>query len=946
MRITILNKNNNQWSEVDEGAVYTACFNETLDSGVVTISNLTSKLKLEPYDIMYIQEEQLSLTKIFSIDTYNEIMLCVNPRLYKYEIHVFSETKQLENVILPNLKITKVWGQTRSIYYYINQYMTEYCPYIRVGTDEANYSYKPIFKWTNALDNQYSLNRFTEIECPEMQWNTPTLREVLNDLMMVADCIPVIENGYLWFMDLTKTKRDVTNDSHINYVSRSKSSENYVSELQVPLVNVTNKNNENNIVTKTEYCVFDTPDDEVVSRSNSVRVKTKYPIYNLKSVVVMFPVSYNDNGEQHQWIVQDLMNVNNKQLVVEQKEWLTKQVSYGTNTPSDLSDFADYQNWCLYYVRGGNEILNFDGTAKFGTGTFKVIDELPIFVTKWRRNNNTVLNSSPKWYNILFKVEYETLEGCVFRASKSEYPGHDRVVIDNQTNSYVDSYAQGFLEYQKANRLGNEQLQINARYEWPLQAGERLLEIGDVYEDSIIYQCQYQFYKNHIEINAVATKNYVLREYFTGVKSKIRSWAISSGDEALTRHDLQKYYCEFSFEEHHEVVGLEDLADFNVGTYLLTPLQGYSAQPLKLSAVRTYNSYDSNYLPRQYGSNPQYYCVDLISRIVGNSLVFTFGFDDNYWAGKSYLTIENSSESNSIEPTDIKNEYDKIIIDADKLVGSPGGVPTYQNAYANSIGECDYYEIIFADGIHVGSYQYTDPVDGTVWGSGHLDGDLESQSKYFLWCIYQRPVIDTNRIYYSGNYDYRKISFTVIHKKDSQEIEKISTQFEFSTETNDICFSKEFLKRQKAINTSNNTNNSLTVLLYNKNAYNFRRPDELPDVSEYYNEESIAQIITGTTVSGNLNGFFTIRLGTAYDTYNEMETAYDELVEKYCFYLTDGNIQSENPKPIMAFRNFKLIYNQINNKYYIVIFVYLNILKSRNKNIYDENNHYLIVDEI
>lgn len=941
MRIKILNKNNthpsatNGWFEVDEGAVWTQCFNETLDSGVVSVSNLASKLELEPFDIVLINDQTLNVTKCMCIDTYNEIMLCVNPKLYKYEIHLFSETKQLENTILPNLKITKVWGQTRSVYYYINQYMTEYCPYIRIGTDSENYSFQPMFTWqTVANQNKFSM------DCPEMQWNTPTLREVLNDLMMVADCIPIITEGRLSFLDLTATRNDVSDDSHISYITRSRSSEDYVSELQVPLVNVTNKNNENNVVTKTEWCVFDTPDNEVISKTSNVRVKTKYPIYNLKSVVIMFPVSYNDNGEQHQWIAQDLMNVNNKQLIVEQKEWLTKQVSYGTNTPSDLSDFADYQNWCLYYVRGGNEILNFDGTAKFGTGTFKVIDELPIFVTKWRRNDNTVL-SSPKWYNILFKVEYETLEGCVFRASKSDCPEHNRVVIDNQTNSYVDSYSQGFLEYQKANRLGNEQLQINARY----PVGDTM-QIGDIFEDCIIYQCQYQFFKNHIEINALATKNYVLREYFTGVKSKIRSWAISSGDEALTRHDLQKYYCEFSFEEHLEVSGLSDLLNYDIVAYLLTPLQDYSAQPLKLSAVRTYNSYDSNYLPRQYGDNPQYYCIDLISRIVGNSLVFTFGFDDNYWAGKSYLTIENSSESNSIEPTDIKNDYDKIIIDTDKLVGSPGGAPTYQNAYANSIGECNYYEIIFADGIHAGSYQYTDPVDGTVWGSGHQEGDIQSQSKYFLWCIYQRPVIDINRIYYSGNYDYRKIGFTVTHKKDSQEIEKISTQFEFCSDTTDICFSKKWLQRQKAINVNNNSNDNFALCRFPSSSYDFRKPDELPNTSQMLDVLNVAIGYRLHESGASAQIIFAIMDDYTYSDASQASNAARAYAHNTCFYLGD----QANGDVLLAFNNVpeaKASAVEVSaGVYKPCIILYMNILRTRNKKIYDSDNHYLIVGEI
>ena len=38
-----------------------------------------------------------------------------------------------------------------------------------------------------------------------------------------------------------------------------------------------------------------------------------------------------------------------------------------------------------------------------------------------------------------------------------------------------------------------------------------MLAISDMYEDCVVYQAQYQYFSDHVEVNALATKNYILR---------------------------------------------------------------------------------------------------------------------------------------------------------------------------------------------------------------------------------------------------------------------------------------------------------------------------------------------------------------------------------------------------------------------------------------------------
>lgn len=1100
MKIKILNKNLNHPNanlidysdvkeyEVDEGAVFTECYNETLDTGTIIISNLEEKLEIEPYDIVAIYRVGTTLWKYMCVDTYTETMLSVNPKIYKYEISLFSETKQLEGTILPNLKITSLMdGTSRSVYDYINQYMDEYCPKIRAkGWNEFNpispfsvnsqtleysnniaklvvditsasglfystniqvrasvlvrktvissfttvtdndceivsntrdgaswnivfkvnlgtYASRPfsaslsnykIYRWSETGVNKFKLSNklYTKfsMSCPEMQWNTPTLREVLNDLMMVADCIPVLKNSVLDYLDLTEIKSDVSNDTHINYVTKSKSSEDYVSELQVKLENVTNSiKNVDNFATKVEYYNFDIATDEVLITTNNILVRTKYPIYNLKSLRIMFPAYYETtvavvggDEKNRKWIERELMFIKSSDglcLVSEYQEWTTKKVTFSNILPDDLYLFPKYQNSSLYYTRGSNEIKGFSQSGKFLLWNIYLLNDLLTAILKDEQFAipNTV--EVPGYLTVLFRVEYETLEGCLFRASKNELPDNERVIIDNQTNSYVDSYNQGFLEYQKANRLGNEQLQINARY----SISDVFMKIGDKFEDSVIYQCQYQYFKDHVEVNAIATKDYVLRDYFTGVKSKIRSWKIADGSEALLRYDLIKYYCEFSYINHTELYGLNSLSQNDVALYLVSPFSEYNTpSPLNYVFInakdKNNNIYPTTYSYQGIQENiyiNRYYILDLVTRIVGNSLVFSIRLDDNYWVGKSIKMVddrENNNDEVYVHLNEIKvglNGNMTVTVPAQAGIWSVGGYPTVERRYTDNNGENIGGTIIFTDKMKMIPTMKkivvnpSDPLNpyyadnyiedirpGKIWYSTNLD-NVSNETKDFLNYIYQRPIVYENAFKYEGvdsqySYNYEQISVDFNFKKDSQEITGISTQFEFCTDTNNICFSKEWLSRQKAINALSNNVSNYKGLFYNSSEYNFRRPNDLP-TNGYVEEDSIT---IHPYSSNNINvGIYVIykSAGLATSSQTVAENEAKTLKTGKTLYICDTS--NSSTKVLFALNDIpdgNCFGYQLDGQWYPAYLIHMNVLKSRNKNIYDNENHYLIVDKI
>ena len=970
MRVKILNKNNNQWFQIDEGSVFTETKNETLDSATIIINNVSTKLEINPYDVVEIQNNANVKVKYMCVDTYTETMVCVKPKLYRYDITLFSETKLLEGTVLPSLKITKMPGISRSIYYYIDQYLTEYCPVIRIQNNDS-YTISSKYDWTYQISGELAphLQAKFDDECPEMQWNTPTLREVLNDLMMVKDCIVILKDGKIDYIELSEVGKDRTNDEYINYVTRSKSSEDYVSELQITLKNVTNQQaGTKNTVTRVEYVPFSADQEDVALKTSNAAVRTRYPIYKLKSLKMIWPGYYmrtagaTEPYEVNQWMEYDLCTI--RGFVTEYQEYITKPVLYYASGNDNL---GDSQNLSIYYTRGTNKIEGFFYNTKFFLWMahslfFYLIETLTIaklpaddcyLPTGW---------DACKYYQVMFKVEYETLDECLVRASKSEVQVNERVVIDNQTNSMVDSYAQGFLEYQKANRLGNEQLQINARYPSDTPASD-LLKLGDLFENTVVYQVQYQYFKDHTEVNALATKDYILREYFTGVKSKIRSWVIASGSEALVRHELTKFYCEFSWSKYNtKYTNVPIRLYVENFTYFYSPLTSYDPDPLQYAAVQL-KSPRQTWIPEAYPVDnvalQTYYCMDLISRVVGNSMVFTFGFEDNCYLEKSVDTSIINLQTLSISDSGIIDWADTIDL---------GGVPLEQYKYTDDIGEVTSCEVTFATGLKIIPFipvndggKYLDPQDMQTINPA------EDQRRQFQFYSYLRPRITAQSLQQRNdaqqiNWDYRRLFTKFDHHKDSQEIMRYSTQFEFCSDTNDLCFGKEWLLRQKMINTNVNK------CTYELNAYNlnqwsnnpqkfdFRRPDKQPD-----DLDRLAGGATTIEFSLNSDGTYNIEL-TSPEVFNTEDDAKDYFLTRrnWAWYLvvkTDNEGQIEysrgNEPVLLAFTNIPTenvsAYTTSSTdpiKYGVKLTIHMNVLKTRNKNIYDEDNHYLIVDKI
>lgn len=740
--------------KISEGAVFIENYNETLDSGTIILPQLNSKIEIEPLDIIVVIGGNIENRRL-CVDSFNCVQTSLNPVIYKYEISLCSETKLLEGILLPNLKITKIYNNPRKIYDYLDNYNNEYGPKIYNGTDYVS-------KWTFS---DKLINRFNNVECPELQWNQPTLREVFNDLLMVDDCIVVLRNNIIDYIDISEVGSDVVDLTNINYIQESRSSADYVSELKMNISNALNNSMPTGPVSS--YTDADLPadtnkiienigfrnSDSYLLTTENMRLQTSFPIWRLfycdVNLILPCTIYYDTPGGSHLTLNTNLditlpLKDTTYNYILEYSEWLTKDVFYGAwGSVSGLS--SDYRNTCLYFTRGQKNIENFND--KYSTDLLFIHTDNYVFtlLAKHPEANNKLMLAAqqylddnnyqgtvtsvdagnPDYKTATFKVAYEAIDDCVFMTSKSPFSRNKRQVVDNQTGSYVDIQKQGILEYLKANRLGNTVSLINGRY----KEESDMPVLSQKINNKIIFRKEISVYNRYIDVNYQATENYVLQDYFTSVKSKLRSWKVVSGSDALLRADLIKFYVNNTIES----ISNEDMIipSYNNAYMYIEDFHYCVIQFNTNSGTRPVN-------PKYNGTTQDLdaIMVEFTKHIVGNSAVFTIRMQDNYFAG---TYVSNYS-------------------------GTDGRVEQKGIGYTDDNGEITGGTIYFYD------YQ-------------------NNPAKTFANKTVERAIKPYTKI---NNYlePAAKIPFEI--RKDNGEILQISIQFEVNSDANDIFIGKIF----------------------------------------------------------------------------------------------------------------------------------------------------------
>lgn len=809
--------------------------NETLDSvDRLEFETFHEEFNGVPFDHVTIFDDNNKISeKHFLVDTYDDEVYSFENDMesnnHHYVLKLFSETKGLERITMPCLSVTQPTSGTKnSVYDYIRRYYQSYFPMYKKYTSSNSYPNHYLYDRKYSFTTQLR-HKFSNIDCPEFQWNNPTFREVLTDLLSTEDCIPVVRKGEISYYSF-KDKGNPIDTSKISYSKRTMSSGDFVGELTLNMKNGIGKSS----TTCCEYIMLHPPVDSATLTTENGVIRTMNPIYNIKKLVIYSFGKYYSNGEDKcRAYVDDFVS-----RVKEYEDWnLLSNVKVGSSKYRALPDGTDAHYFTtkehkvnyLYYERGKNEIHNI---AKVYPGS-GIYDANFIENVLMNYHSETVNYEYPYGgvRSLYFYIEYETILDNPINVGKYlPSPHPENRVFDAQKDSYVDVQHQSIFEYAKVERLGNKIREVYGEY----FSENEIPQLGDYIGDEILFSKEVTYFDNIILFKGYLVPHYILKDFYTGVMAKKRSWEIAKGDEVLTRHDVYKLYVEASTKVKEDDFEDRSVNPFRIFERMTPNTDSNNTNAVKpfLSSLLDYNANKNivHAFVRTRTVNEDFpvedtsdgIICDLVSEVQGNSICFNFGFNDNFKSAE-YIEMDDGEF--------IQSTY------------------KYCSKVTGYMQSADIYLIGKTYGIGDGTNPA--PVAGVTYPPTTVD--------WFININHQRPKFSQS----AAKYQNDGFKILTLVNKDNREIIKWNIQIEYCSDNKNIIIGRKFIENCKIVNPlANNVTNlklafSKTPYSLGENkihsdsvSYDFDQVDLELQVNE---ENDYSCEVLWTTMDGNIN---------------------------------------------------------------------------------------------
>ena len=518
-----------------DGIPITYTNNEQLDSGVLVIPNVTTKLTIKRNDQINIQINTTT-SYYYLVAGYQYSLATVkSPYVYNYEIILVSYTMKLQSYLLPNITITQplTTNTKYSIYFEAQR--------IKAILGLSSLSYSTLF---------YNLT--SSVPCPEFSFNRRNFWEVLNTMLEVVNCVVTMDSPTVIGCRRLLNAQTQIDASKIIDLKYHADANDFCSELEMNAENVVG----DNATTNSEYWVTPRSSNYIMD-TNNAQVILEKPIYYINNVTINFALIddleiLNPSGE----IIYYTYSAGTK-FTFDITKWVVESTVYNTKLPSSsvpyYSDSAfDLKKFFLSYQEGSEIIDNLSYNERV------LLNDLPptiyniIMWEIWHYYNeahpehpdarfprNQALTSFlPDLREILFNVDYVSLNTIRFRTKKKTNEQiNEKVIASNQTSSYVDAKALGLSEQANANRIGNEYYELTLKGFIPNSSYYYFYLVNGVNYYLTKYQIRYTDI-GATYLTGIFTKNCIQKDLFTGINSKARYTSIATGNDVLLRQDI------------------------------------------------------------------------------------------------------------------------------------------------------------------------------------------------------------------------------------------------------------------------------------------------------------------------------------------------------------------------------------------------------------------------
>lgn len=403
MNLTVRIHDKEYTNEIAQGVTFAEEYNETLDSGSIRICHVEQIDNLRPYDDVYIYESgyvfddyialwrqggtlhdgdkgipfyRHLLVDDFAEETVN-LDADINPTttksgIFSYSIELFSETKGLEVVQLPNISVTQPLNRKKKvdIYTYLKRFVDMYSPKYKTIDRTSNANTK---KWKYA--KKYSIapelkEIFGGVYSQDFTLSNPTLKDVLSTLMITKDMIPYVKDNVIYAKAISERVGDPyvieteKNSGRINMVVGQMSSADYCDGVRRQYSNALSQNGICHFI---EFLGFRNKDNAIMTLDNMC-VESTHSFYKIKKMKMCYykranVVGSDGNGNELNDNIYFLCKQDITPLVklrseweVLSQDWRKLKTSDVDNIPKDINDLSKYKISTITYDLGGNVI--------------------------------------------------------------------------------------------------------------------------------------------------------------------------------------------------------------------------------------------------------------------------------------------------------------------------------------------------------------------------------------------------------------------------------------------------------------------------------------------------------------------------------------------------------------------------------------------------------------
>ncbi len=471
--------------------------------------------------------------------------------------------------------------------------------------------------------------RFNKILSPEMSFTKQTLRECLQAIGKVIHGEPRLtpkKDGDEWYYEVSYdmyASQDKSNIKYMPYITKSVQHviENYTSYLDSNAENLVNQLDKYSGVMVEPYAdgakTLRTENMYVRIEEGNMIIPTQYPIYSVDKLEYV----YADGGEM-------------KSLDITQ--WLFEKSVYDTLLKS-YSDAQPYSKaYGIYYAQGSKNIggLNF----KLEKPVLQAFEKYAIVNIISQASNKTAI--IPTDYPAMaFRVTYTPFYNARVGQTKAYYKDFSRpaALIYNQQSNVIESRYYGENLKGAVARLGNIELSLT----YFLSNLSQIPKAGQMFDkDYYISAVAVEFLPTVIKCTIGLSKDFNRLSSYIGISS-VKRYSEISQTQAVERNTLYHEYI---------VIGEKELADtdclindaflFWVG---LTFFQGIESPVSGLGRITNVCAWGTTYQGNSAGGAVN---LPVISSAFGNSISFSWKYQDNYSAGATSEYVENAFEGN------------------------------------------------------------------------------------------------------------------------------------------------------------------------------------------------------------------------------------------------------------------------------------------------------------